>query len=92
MQDIKNVSQLQQQLKKVKRLINEEKPVEVQTIVPDNAVEIDKSVFLKMKMLARFYKKEPTDLINEALSHYLRLKKLDIDEALSNMVVGDDEE
>ncbi len=28
-QDIKNVSQLQQQLKKVKRLINEEKPVEI---------------------------------------------------------------
>lgn len=83
---------------------NEEKPVEVQTVVetvvekvietviPDNAIVIDKSVLSKMNMLSRFYEKETTELINEALSHYLRLKRLDLDEALKNMVIGDDEE
>jgi hypothetical protein len=59
----------------------------------ENMVELDKHVLSKMKMLAKFYGKEKEELINEALNHYLRLKKMDIEEALKNMVVGnaDDE-
>jgi hypothetical protein len=71
---------------------NVEEPASV--IEPlENMVEIDKHVFSKMKMLAKLYGKGKEELINEALNHYLRLKKLDIEEALKNMVVGsaDDE-
>jgi len=71
---------------------NNEEPVEI--IQPaENSVEIDKHVLSKIKILANLYGKSREEVINEALSHYLRLKKLDIDEALKNIVVGsaDDE-
>jgi hypothetical protein len=55
----------------------------------DYAVEIDKSVFSKIRLLANYYQKEPVELVHEAINHYMRLKKLDIDEALKNMVIGD---
>ena len=62
------------------------------TVQSDNAVEIDKQSLAKLKLLANYYKKNYKDLIDEALAHYLRIKKLDIDEALRNIVVGDDDE
>jgi len=63
-----------------------------QIAVADNAVKIDKKTLAKIKLLANYYGKNYTDLLNEALNHYLRLKRLDIDEALKNIVVGDDGE
>jgi hypothetical protein len=59
--------------------------------LPDNMVEIDKSVLSRIKILANYYQKDYQELIGEALQHYLRIKKLDVDEALKNIVVGDDE-
>lgn len=58
----------------------------------ENTIAIDKSVYSRLKLLANFYKKKPSDLVADAINHYLRLKKLDIDEALKNMVIGDEEE
>lgn len=58
----------------------------------ENTIAIDKSVYSRLKLLANFYKKNPSDLVADAINHYLRLKKLDIDEALKNMVIGDEEE
>ncbi len=60
--------------------------------LPDNMVEIDKSILSRIKILANYYQKDYQELIEEALHHYLRIKKLDVDEALKNVVVGDDEE
>jgi len=70
---------------------NDEK-AEEKVVIPENAVEIEISTLKKIKLLANYYKKEPVELINDAISHYLRLKRLDIDEALKNIVVGEDEE
>jgi hypothetical protein len=71
---------------------NTVKPKEIVVPVADNAVKLDKQTLAKIKLLANYYGKDYKELINEALNHYLRLKKIDIDEALKNIVVGDDEE
>jgi len=71
---------------------NNEKPKEIVAPVIENEIELDKRTLAKLKLLANYYGKNYTDLIDEALKHYLRIKKLDIDEALKNIVVGDDEE
>jgi len=57
----------------------------------DNFIEIDKQTLAKLKLLANYQEKDYKELIDEALAHYLRIKKLDIDEALKNIIVGDDE-
>jgi len=67
-------------------------PVIEKQVLSDHSVEIDKSIFSKIKVLAAYYEKEPADLINDAVIHYLRLKKLDIDEALKNVVVGNSDD
>jgi len=71
---------------------NNDKPKEIVAPVIENEIELDKRTLAKLKLLANYYGKNYTDLIDEALKHYLRIKKLDIDEALKNIVVGDDEE
>jgi hypothetical protein len=60
--------------------------------LPDNMIEVDKSTLSRIKILANYYQKDYQELIGEALQHYLRIKKLDVDEALKNIVVGDDDE
>jgi hypothetical protein len=69
---------------------NEEEPI-VEKLA-ENIVEIDKQVFSKIKVLAKLYGKDKEELINDAISHYLRLKKLDIDEALKNVIVGSEDD
>ncbi len=69
-----------------------DKPKEKAIPVAKNAIELEKQTLAKLKILANYYGKDYTDLINEALSHYLRIKKLDIDEALKNIVVGADDD
>lgn len=64
-------------------------PQKQKEVQSEFAVEIDKSVFSKIRLLANYYQKEPTELVHEAINHFMRLKKLDIDEALKNMVIGD---
>jgi hypothetical protein len=46
---------------------------------------IDKLTYKKFKILASHQKRETKDLINEALNHYLRLKKLYLEEAMREM-------
>ena len=81
-------------LSKTSYIKNDERPVEkVQNIQSaESMVEIDKQLFSKIKVLASLYKKSREEVINEALSHYLRLKKLDIEEALKNIVVGSEDD
>lgn len=69
-----------------------DKPKEIVVPVTENAVKLDKQTLAKLKLLANYYGKDYTDLIDEAVKHYLRIKKLDIDEALKNIVVGDDDD
>ncbi|MDF1550726.1 MAG: hypothetical protein P1P88_23085 [Bacteroidales bacterium] len=71
---------------------NEEQQINEPLPLSDHTVELDKSIFSKIKLLAGYYEKEPVDLINDAIAHYLRLKRLDIEEALKNIVVGDDDD
>jgi hypothetical protein len=78
-------------LSKTSFIKNNNEPEEM-PFLSENTVEIDKQVYSKFKLLANFQHKTPVELINEALSHYLRLKKLDIDEALKNIVVGSEED
>jgi hypothetical protein len=79
-------------LSKTSYLKNNEEPIEI-AAPAENLIEIDKQVFSKIKVLAGYYGNDSVEVVNEALTHFLRLKKLDIDEALKNMVVGsaDDE-
>lgn len=74
----------------------EDKSVEskgnVVDVLPENAVEIDKSTLSRIKILAKYYEKDYQEVVGEALQHYLRIKKLDVEEALKNIIVGDDEE
>lgn len=65
---------------------------EISTQTPDNVIEIDKTLLSRIKILANYYQKDYKEVVGEALNHYLRIKKLDVDEALKNIVVGDDEE
>jgi hypothetical protein len=69
-----------------------EKSAETKIVAPENSVTLDKQTLAKIKLLANYYKKDYTELVDEALKHYLRIKKLDIDEALKNIVVGADDE
>lgn len=69
-----------------------EKAAQTEVVAPDNSVTLDKQTLAKIKLLANYYKKDYTELVDEALKHYLRIKKLDIDEALKNIVVGADDE
>ena len=72
--------------------IQADKPKEIVVEKAENAIELDKQTLAKIKLLANYYKKDYTELVNEAINHYLRIKRLDIDEALKNIVVGDDDE
>ena len=72
----------------------EEKQLVTKNVVeiPENAVQIDKQNLSRLKILANYYGKDTQHLVNEAINHYLRLKKLDIDQALKNIVVGEEDE
>ncbi|MBN1253362.1 MAG: hypothetical protein JXR51_03185 [Bacteroidales bacterium] len=65
---------------------------EIQAELSDNFIEIDKQTLAKLKLLANYHNQNYKDLIDEALAHYLRIKKLDLDEALKNIVVGNAED
>ncbi len=85
----KKLSEIRDALFSNTSFINDKKETKVE--LSDNFVEIDKQTLAKLKLLANYQEKNYKELIDEALSHYLRIKKLDIDEALKNIIVGDDE-
>ena len=85
----KKLSEIKDALMSGISFMNNQEPTIEKPVLSEHTIELDKSVFSKLKVLANYYKKEPSELVNEAVSHYLRIKKLDIDEALKNVVVGD---
>jgi hypothetical protein len=89
----KKLSEIKDALMSGTSFMNNSVPLIEKTKKSEQVVEIDKSIFSKLKVLGNYYKKEPAELVHEAINHFLRLKKLDIDEALKNMVIGasDDE-
>ena len=50
---------------------------------------VDKIVYRKFKILSAYQKRDTQELINEALNHYLRLKKLYLDEAIKELTKED---
>jgi len=88
----KKLSEIRDALFSNTSFINDENNKKEKKIkLSDNFVEIDKQTLAKLKLLANYQEKNYKELIDEALAHYLRIKKLDIDEALKNIIVGDDE-
>lgn len=51
----------------------------------DLQFDLDKLTYRKFKILASYQNKEPNELIEEALNHYLRLKKLYLEEAMKEL-------
>ena len=51
----------------------------------DQIFSIDRITYRKFKILAAYQKRNTQEVINEALSHYLRLKKLYFEEALHEL-------
>ncbi len=88
----KKLSEIKDALMSGTSFMNNNLPVIDKQEISSNAVEIDKSILSKIKLLANYYQKAPSELINDAITHYLRLKKLDIEEAMKNMVIGDSED
>lgn len=56
-------------------------PVPVQEVKAPEVI-IDPKILKKMKILAAYQKTTATDLINSALEHYLKLKAMQLDEAM----------
>jgi hypothetical protein len=55
-------------------------PVPVDVKLPE--VQIDPIILKKLRILAAYQKTTATELINSALGHYLRLKAMQLDEAM----------
>jgi len=85
----KKLSEIKDALMSGTSFMKNPEPVIEKPVLSEHSIEIDKSVYSKIKVLASYYKKEPSELVNDAITHYLRIKKLDIDEALKNLVVGE---
>lgn len=88
----KNLSEIKDALMAKTSFIKNNEEVSIPETIGENLVEIEKQVFSKIRLLAGYYGKPTVELVNEALSHFLRLKKLDIDEALKNIVVGSEDD
>jgi hypothetical protein len=88
----KNLSEIKDALMAKTSFIKNKEEVTTPETFGENVVEIEKQVFSKIRLLAGYYGKPPVELVNEALAHFLRLKKLDIDEALKNIVVGSEDD
>jgi len=85
----KNIEKFQEALSSNTEFLNEDN-------LEDNALfgsekksdlefTLDKLTYRKFKILASYQNKEPKELIEEALNHYLRLKKLYLEEAMKEM-------
>ena len=82
----KDISKFQEALSSNTEFLNEDS-LEDEVLFGDEikgnqVVSIDGLVFKKLKILAMYNKREMHDVIHEALNHYLRLKKLDIEAAM----------
>ncbi|MFN8205786.1 MAG: hypothetical protein U0T82_00055 [Bacteroidales bacterium] len=62
-------------------------PAPVKTVpeVKVSEVQIDAKIMKKMRILAAYQKTTPGELINLALDHYLRLKAMQLEEAMHKL-------
>jgi hypothetical protein len=60
-------------------------PVKAVADVKTPEVQIDAKIMKKMKILAAYQKTTPGELINLALDHYLRLKAMQLEEAMHKL-------
>ena len=55
----------------------------------DSVVSIDRIAFRKFKILAAHSKRSTTEVIHEALDHYLRVKKMALEQAMLDLTKED---
>jgi hypothetical protein len=60
-------------------------PIKAVAEVKAPEVQIDAKIMRKVKILAAYQKTTPGDLINLALDHYLRLKAMQLEEAMHKL-------
>jgi hypothetical protein len=67
--------------------VQSSEPVPVKAVAEVKApeVQIDAKIMKKMKILAAYQKTTPGELINLALDHYLRLKAMQLEEAMHKL-------
>lgn len=77
----KNIKQFQQALLTNTGFIKQTDEKEPEPATPVVSI-IDEDIMEKFTLLAEFENTEASDLINKALNHYLRLKSLQVEEAM----------
>lgn len=85
----KNIEKFQEALSSNTEFLNEEK-FEDEVLFgsekkSDLVISIDRMTFRKFKILATHQKRNTHELMQEALDHYLRLKKLYLEEAMREL-------
>ncbi|HAN19725.1 MAG: hypothetical protein A2X13_14205 [Bacteroidetes bacterium GWC2_33_15] len=85
----KNIENFQQALSSNTEFLNEDK-FEDEVLfgsekTSDFVIPVDRMIFRQFKILAIYQKKDIREIINEALNHYLRLKKMHIEEAMREL-------
>ena len=76
----KQIKDIQEALLSNTQLIKEQSG----KLVPEiNTLQIDEELLEKYKMLAAYYQKDFKDILHDALKHYLRLKALDVEQAMN---------
>lgn len=82
----KDISKFQEALSFNTEFLNEDR-LEDEVLFGDEikgnqVVSIDGLIFKKFKILSMYQKREMHDVLHEALDHYLRLKKIDLEAAM----------
>ena len=82
----KDISKFQEALSSNTEFLNEDS-LEDEVLFGDEikgnqVVSIDGLIFKKFKILSMYHKREMHDVLHEALNHYLRLKKIDLEAAM----------
>ena len=85
----KNIEKFQQALSSNTEFLNEES-FEDEVLFgsekkSDLVISVDRITFRKFKILATYQNKNTQELMHEALNHYLRLKKLYLEEAMREL-------
>lgn len=79
----KNVKDIQSALLSKTGFLNKSEEDVSEKSAPTESI-IDEDVLEKFEALAKFEKTETNELINKALNHYLKLKGLQLEQALKN--------
>jgi hypothetical protein len=86
------INDIQKALLSNTRFIKEEEvapePIPVPPVVQQHIlseVQIDPLIMKKIKILAPFLGETPDELVNKALNHFLRLKSMQLDQAIEKL-------